>query len=139
MVAPLQSLRYNSAVSEASTSDPANSGGSPGSPGKPQLSVVPDPRPVQRMTTDPSPVVRSGTESVEARSTIEQLTEALGTRSVIGQAMGILMERYELDADDAFGYLRRASQATNTKLRLVAERLVSEKAKPTASDPDQVH
>jgi GAF domain-containing protein len=47
----------------------------------------------------------------------EQLVRALETRTHIGQATGILMERYDLDADRAFEVLRRISSQTNTKLR----------------------
>lgn len=56
--------------------------------------------------------------------TVEQLTEALATRRTIGQAMGIVMERYTIDDEQAFRFLTRLSQSTNTKLRLVAEDLV---------------
>ena len=56
---------------------------------------------------------------------VAQLQEALASRDVIGQAKGILMERRGLDADGAFGVLRRTSQDLNVKLREVAETLVS--------------
>ena len=54
----------------------------------------------------------------------EQLSTALSTRKVIGQAIGILMERYDLDEDGAFAYLTRVSSRTNVKLRLVAQQIV---------------
>jgi GAF domain-containing protein len=54
----------------------------------------------------------------------ENLNSALHTRKVIGQAIGILMERYELDEDRAFQYLTRVSQHSNVKLRDVAVELV---------------
>jgi GAF domain-containing protein len=57
----------------------------------------------------------------------DTLTEALGTRKVIGQALGILMERYTMDEDRAFAFLVRASTRGNTKLRHVAQRLVDER------------
>ena len=47
---------------------------------------------------------------------IEQLELALETRDVIGQAKGILMERFRITADEAFDQLREASQQTNRKL-----------------------
>ena len=53
------------------------------------------------------------------------LTVALDTRKLIGQAQGILMERYGIDADRAFDYLARRSQAENVKLRTVAEEVVT--------------
>lgn len=54
----------------------------------------------------------------------EHLNEGLQTRKVIGQAIGILMERYDIDEDRAFAYLVRASSHANIKLRAVAQELV---------------
>ncbi|WP_313404476.1 GAF and ANTAR domain-containing protein [Aeromicrobium sp.] len=45
---------------------------------------------------------------------------ALAHRTVIGQAQGILMERYQLTPDQAFATLVRVSQAQNRKLRNIA-------------------
>jgi transcriptional regulator with GAF, ATPase, and Fis domain len=56
---------------------------------------------------------------------IESLKKALATRKVIGAAIGIIMERYELDEDRAFEFLVRVSQTGNVKLRAVAEEIVS--------------
>ena len=49
---------------------------------------------------------------------------AIDSRKLIGQAQGILMERYDLDPDRAFEVLRRYSQDTNVKLRDVAQTIV---------------
>ncbi len=54
----------------------------------------------------------------------QHLRRALETRTVIGQATGMLIERYELDASAAFNVLRRISQDQNLKLYEVARRLV---------------
>lgn len=54
----------------------------------------------------------------------ETLNEGLQTRKVIGQAIGILMERYQIDEDRAFAFLVRASSHGNIKLRRVAQELV---------------
>lgn len=54
-----------------------------------------------------------------------QMNEALQSRKVIGQAIGILMERYRLDETQAFQFLIRASSTTNIKLRDVAAELVT--------------
>jgi hypothetical protein len=54
----------------------------------------------------------------------DQLTEAIATRDLIGQAKGILIERYKITGEQAFALLIRVSQRTNTKLRDVAEYLV---------------
>lgn len=55
---------------------------------------------------------------------IEGLHEALTTRKTIGQAIGIVMERYRLDEDRAFQFLLRSSQHANIKLRDIAADLV---------------
>lgn len=56
----------------------------------------------------------------------ETFTEGLQTRRAIGQAIGILMERYGVDEDRAFAFLVRASSHANIKLRAVAQELVAE-------------
>lgn len=53
-----------------------------------------------------------------------QLDDALATRKVIGQAIGLVMERYGIHEDRAFEFLARLSSTTNRKLRVVAEELV---------------
>ncbi|HST64312.1 MAG TPA: ANTAR domain-containing protein, partial [Mycobacteriales bacterium] len=55
----------------------------------------------------------------------EQLETALSHRDVIGQAKGILMERYKISAHDAFRLLVTASQTTNMRLLDVADYLAS--------------
>ncbi|MFH8873804.1 GAF and ANTAR domain-containing protein [Streptomyces griseus] len=52
-----------------------------------------------------------------------QLTEAVATRHVIGEAMGILMARHRVPENDAFNVLRRYSQEHNVKLREVARQV----------------
>ena len=54
----------------------------------------------------------------------EQLQSALSTRDRIGQAKGIIMERFKIDDVRAFGMLRQLSQDTNTKLIEVALRVI---------------
>jgi hypothetical protein len=56
----------------------------------------------------------------------QSLTDALETRTMIGQAIGVLMERYRLDPDRAFGFMVRTSQAANIKLREVAAGIVDD-------------
>lgn len=57
---------------------------------------------------------------LDAAQRESQLTAALETRGVIGQAMGILMAQSDIDADTAFEQLRSASQRMNIKLRDLA-------------------
>ena len=54
----------------------------------------------------------------------QQLESALSTRDRIGQAKGIIMERYDVDDVRAFDLLRQLSQDTNTKLVDVAQRVI---------------
>ncbi|WP_293238509.1 GAF and ANTAR domain-containing protein [Mycolicibacterium sp.] len=54
----------------------------------------------------------------------EQLQSALSTRDRIGQAKGIIMERFKIDDVRAFAMLRQLSQDTNTKLIDVAQRVI---------------
>jgi len=56
---------------------------------------------------------------------IEQLTQALDTRDLIGQAKGILMERFKITPQQAFLVLTKASSESNIKLRDVADHLTS--------------
>jgi GAF domain-containing protein len=60
------------------------------------------------------------------------LNTALDTRKLIGQAQGILMERYALDEARAFEVLRRYSQNHNVKLRRVAEHLIATRRLPSS-------
>lgn len=60
----------------------------------------------------------------------ENLKEAVEGRTLIGQAQGILMERFDLDANRSFAVLRRFSQTQNIKLRQVAEMVIENGALP---------
>ncbi|MFL6133788.1 MAG: GAF and ANTAR domain-containing protein [Nocardioidaceae bacterium] len=56
----------------------------------------------------------------------QNLNEALHSRKVIGQAIGIVMERYDLTEERAFAFLVRASSHSNVKLRDIAQAMVDE-------------
>lgn len=53
-----------------------------------------------------------------------QFRSALATRDIIGQAKGIIMERFRVDAVQAFELLKRLSQTSNVPLVVVAEKLI---------------
>lgn len=57
--------------------------------------------------------------------TLENLGKSVGSRQTIGQAVGIVMERYQMDEARAFGFLVRTSQHANVKLRDVAADIVT--------------
>jgi GAF domain-containing protein len=63
------------------------------------------------------------------------LRTALETRDLIGQAKGILMERQDLTAEQAFTALCRVSQNSNVKLRDVAARVVEARAVQAGTAP----
>ncbi len=69
--------------------------------------------------------VREQREAMQAltRET-DQLRTALATRDIIGQAKGKLMERFDVDAQAAFGMLTTLSQDSNTPLKHIAQKLV---------------
>jgi len=56
----------------------------------------------------------------------DQLNQALVSRRLIGQATGIVMERYGVDEVRAFRYLTRTSNDSNVKLRDLAQQIVSD-------------
>ena len=64
----------------------------------------------------------------------KSLVEAIDARKIIGQAQGIIMERYAVDADKAFDTLRKFSQVNNMKLRAVAEHIVAERRFPSGAN-----
>lgn len=54
----------------------------------------------------------------------DQFRSALASRDIIGQAKGVIMERFDLDAVEAFELLRRLSQQSNTRLVDIAAALI---------------
>jgi GAF domain-containing protein len=56
---------------------------------------------------------------------ITNLNQALQSRKIIGQAQGILMERYQMTEERAFAFLVRASSTSNLKVLTIAQELVS--------------
>jgi hypothetical protein len=59
----------------------------------------------------------------------QQFESALSTRDVIGQAKGVLMERFGVDAIQAFDLLTKLSQNSNTPVRQIAVQIVETVAK----------
>ena len=53
-----------------------------------------------------------------------QFHRALQSRDIIGQAKGMIMERFSIDAEQAFELLKRLSQSSNTRLADVAVEIV---------------
>lgn len=68
--------------------------------------------------------------AVVASRKIENLEIALDSRTTIGQAVGIVMERFDLEPDRAFDVLSRLSQDLDRKVRDVAQELVVTRTMP---------
>ena len=66
--------------------------------------------------------------AVSASLHFDVLSQGLVSRTVIGQATGILMERYDLDPVKAFSVLTRMSNQGNIKLRVLAAEIVKYRA-----------
>ncbi|MGC1210910.1 MAG: GAF and ANTAR domain-containing protein [Micromonospora sp.] len=56
----------------------------------------------------------------------QQLTDAMASRSLIDQALGVLMGQQRCTASEAFTLLRQASQHRNRKLRDVAAEIITQ-------------
>lgn len=69
--------------------------------------------------------------AVAAAVEIQGLTAALDSRTLIGQATGIVMGRYEVDAQRAFEVLTRLSSHRNMKVRDLAAQIAQTGRIPT--------
>lgn len=65
----------------------------------------------------------------------DHLRIALSSRSVIDQAIGIVMAQRRCDPDEAFAILRTISQRRNIKLRDIAAELVNATRRPAQLNP----
>lgn len=73
---------------------------------------------------DAAVLLQAEERAAAMREEIRQLHCALATRDTIGQAKGILMERYGVNAAKAFRMLVKLSQNSNTPVSIVAQQLV---------------
>ncbi len=64
-----------------------------------------------------------------------QLQEAIGSRHLIGQAQGVLMQQRGINADEAYQLMKARSQNRNIKLHTIAMSVVDNRRMPR---PDQV-
>jgi transcriptional regulator with GAF, ATPase, and Fis domain len=77
-------------------------------------------------------VATYGAVAIASARQHDSLLEAVETGQRIGQAIGILRERYRIDDGRAFEILKRYSQDSNNKLRNVAQHLLDTGQLPTA-------
>ncbi|NRQ49616.1 GAF and ANTAR domain-containing protein [Aeromicrobium stalagmiti] len=82
----------------------------------------------QAFTTEDAAVAEMlaahATAAFAAAEKVEGLETALESRTTIGQAQGILMQKFDIGADAAFDFLKRISQHENRRLYAVAEAIV---------------
>ena len=64
-------------------------------------------------------------ELAALREEAESLVEALAARKTIERAKGLLMEKEGLSEQEAFGRLRKASQASGRPMRVVADAVIA--------------
>ncbi|ANZ35963.1 hypothetical protein BBK82_07590 [Lentzea guizhouensis] len=80
---------------------------------------------LMRLFTTAASATVSGAQRWQGlRERVEQLERALVSRGVIDQAKGVLMAVHSCSADEAFAMLVERSQHENTKLRIVAGKLL---------------
>lgn len=75
-------------------------------------------------TTAATAAIANARRYARARQLAEQLSQALDSRAVIDQAVGVVMAVRGITAEQAFDELARQSQNTNTKLREIAVRVI---------------
>jgi hypothetical protein len=81
------------------------------------------------------PVVALAVRRAAEEKRNDQLTAALSSRTVIDQAIGVLMAQERCSAERAFDLLRQHSQNTNRKLRDVAAEIITRTTGHLPSDP----
>ena len=74
--------------------------------------------------TAASAAIANARRYTKARSLAEHLNKALDSRALIDQAIGVIMARRGIGAEQAFAELARESQNNNIKLRDLAARIV---------------
>lgn len=78
------------------------------------------------MTLDRTHDVRTA----DLQERVRELEAALETRAVVGRAQGIIMERYEMGADEAMSVLRRIADRTGNQVSEIAAHLVDTRRIP---------
>ncbi|MET1133870.1 MAG: GAF and ANTAR domain-containing protein [Aeromicrobium sp.] len=75
--------------------------------------------------------------AVLAAQKLDQYETALDSRTLIGQACGLVMERYDVDAPRAFALLTRLSSTHEVKLREIALELIHTRRLPAPPPSDE--
>jgi transcriptional regulator with GAF, ATPase, and Fis domain len=64
------------------------------------------------------------TVALMVANTRQEFDTALASRDMIGQAKGMLMNHFKVDADRAFAMLKDLSQTSNTPVRTIAQQII---------------
>jgi AmiR/NasT family two-component response regulator len=80
---------------------------------------------------DHDEIKRDELEALERE--VDGLKTALGSRTLIGKAIGVIIEREGVNETEAFEMLKTMSQHRNVRLRDIAARL-AEEAQPTGKE-----
>lgn len=80
----------------------------------------------ERSALDREMIAELQAEGVLKQEHVAELQAALVSSRTIGAAIGILMANRKVGQEDALAILKETSQRTNTKLRALAETLVSD-------------
>jgi AmiR/NasT family two-component response regulator len=83
-------------------------------------------------------VNRLGSIVEELRVRNGQLERALGSRIVIEQAKGVLVERYSIDIEAAFVLLRNAARSSRVRIHDLAREIVASRVSPEAIELERL-
>ena len=93
---------------------------------------------IQSETTLAMLATQAAITLISARKEV-QFESALASRDVIGQAKGIIMERFKLDAGRAFALITKLSQDGNIPVRKIAQQVVDSLAAADMNGPRRVN
>lgn len=85
----------------------------------------------QRSDTREAPLDRLLSEALDE---IAHLRRALESRTVVGQATGVVMKHFDVDAAQALDYLKRMSCTSNRKLTALAAEIAETRDVPILTD-----
>lgn len=75
--------------------------------------------------------------AVAYASQVDGLREAVTSRQLIGQAVGIMMERFDLPEERAFAFMTRLSNDRNVKLRVIAQEIIDDREERRAGATEE--
>lgn len=77
-------------------------------------------------------VVRDDADLAALQELVSRLEQSIGTRRLVGQAQGILMERHTLSAEQALRRLRVIGEHTGRGVHDIAQELILTRAEPSS-------